>query len=232
MVMKATIGHIGINLSNAAKSFRLWKGLLKHLGFEIVEDGKQHFDASDGTSYLCVGVTGKAHKATGFHRKRTGLNHIAFRLESRELVDQFAAGFLVPRKIQPLYGGAKAYPEYVEGYYAVYFEDPDRIKVEVVYEPSWAAYFTPRISNIGSAPMSAQVKMTMKSAGSNAMLAEFTCGPVDAGKSGACSTAEYLFKMPSELVLEADSPGDAGELNEGNNKLTISVSENHVVSIA
>ncbi|MBS3054194.1 MAG: hypothetical protein J4431_01520 [Candidatus Aenigmarchaeota archaeon] len=135
--MKATIGHIGINLSNAVKSFRLWKDLLKHLGFEIVEDGRQHFDASDGTGYLCVSVTARGYKGDGFHRKRTGLNHVAFRVESRELVDQFVADFLVPRKIQPLYSGAKAYPEYVEGYYAVYFEDPDRIKVEVVYELPW-----------------------------------------------------------------------------------------------
>jgi hypothetical protein len=32
-----------------------------------------------------------------------------------------------------LYGGAKEY-DYAPGYYAVYFEDPDRIKVEVAFE--------------------------------------------------------------------------------------------------
>jgi catechol 2,3-dioxygenase-like lactoylglutathione lyase family enzyme len=80
-------------------------------------------------------VTGKDHKKDGFHRKRTGLNHVAFRVLSGELVDRFVSEFLGPRSSQPLYGGAKKYPEYVEGCYAVYFEDPDRIKIEVVYEP-------------------------------------------------------------------------------------------------
>lgn len=134
--MKATIGHIGINLSNSTKSFRFWKELLQYLEFRFMEESGSHFDASDGRSYFCISVTGKKYKEAGFHRKRTGLNHIALKVGSKELVDQFVAEFLVPRKVQPLYGGARVYPEYVEGYYAVYFEDPDRIKVEVVYEPS------------------------------------------------------------------------------------------------
>lgn len=50
------------------------------------------------------------------------------------MVDAFVNDFLTPRQIEPLYGGAKAYPEYTPGYYAVYFEDPDRIKVDVAYE--------------------------------------------------------------------------------------------------
>ena len=56
-------------------------------------------------------------------------------VDSAKEVDQFVAEFLAPRKIPTLYGGAKTYPQYMEGYYAVYFEDSDRIKVEVVYEP-------------------------------------------------------------------------------------------------
>lgn len=132
--MKATIGHIGINLSNSAKSFRFWKDLFRYFDFKIAEEDS-HFDASDGKSYLCVSVTKKEYKKNGFHRKRTGLNHIAFRVSSRKPVDQFVSEFLVPRKIKPLYGGAKMYPEYAEGYYAVYFEDPDRIKIEIAYEP-------------------------------------------------------------------------------------------------
>lgn len=135
ITMKASIGHIGINLSNSGKSFRFWKDLLHYFGFKIVEDGISHFDASDGRNYLCVSVTEKDYKVDGFHRKHTGLNHIALRVSSRELVDQCVSEFLAPLSIHTLYGGAKPYPEYIEGYYAVYFEDPDRIKVEIVYEP-------------------------------------------------------------------------------------------------
>ena len=130
--MKASIGHFGINLSSLA-NLKLWKDLCTFLDFEITDDG-EHFDASDGTSYLCVSLTEKAHAEPSFHRKRTGLNHIALRVSSKELVDEFVEEFLTPRKIEPLYKGAKSYPQYTDGYYAVFFEDHDRIKIEIVFE--------------------------------------------------------------------------------------------------
>jgi catechol 2,3-dioxygenase-like lactoylglutathione lyase family enzyme len=130
--MKSAIGHIGINLSSDAEPFAFWQDLLAFLEFEIQPDGN-HFDAADGHTSLCVQVTKPGFQAPGFHRKRTGLGHIAFQVDSADMVDEFVSEFLEPRQIEPLYGGAKAYPDYTPGYYAVYFEDPDRIKVEVVY---------------------------------------------------------------------------------------------------
>jgi hypothetical protein len=41
----------------------------------------------------------------------------------------------LPRKVPILYGGTKEWPEYEGGYYAVYFEDPDRTKLELEYTP-------------------------------------------------------------------------------------------------
>jgi catechol 2,3-dioxygenase-like lactoylglutathione lyase family enzyme len=131
--MKATIGHIGINLSNEEKSFPFWKELLTYLEFDLMLDGT-HFDASDGHTFLCFSVTKLGYKETAFHRKHTGLNHIAFNVPSPEAVDEFIAKYVEPHGIPLLYGGAKAYPQYAPGYYAVYFEDPDRIKIEVAYK--------------------------------------------------------------------------------------------------
>src|SRR5438309_9704605 len=73
------------------------------------------------------------YKDSGFHRGHVGLNHIAFHAKSRADVDRLHSEFLVPRSIKVLYGGPKEYPEYRKGYYAVYFEDPDRIKLEFVH---------------------------------------------------------------------------------------------------
>jgi catechol 2,3-dioxygenase-like lactoylglutathione lyase family enzyme len=131
--MKSALGHIGINLSSVEESFTFWKDLLSFLDFEIQPDGN-HFDATDGHTSLCVQVTKPGYHDPRFHRKRTGLGHIAFQVESAAMVDSFVEGFLSPRRIETLYGGAKAYPDYGQSYYAVYFEDPDRIKIEVVYE--------------------------------------------------------------------------------------------------
>lgn len=66
-----------------------------------------------------------------------GLNHIAFHADSRNMVDQFYKQFLLPRKVPVLYGGPKEYPWYSRGYYSVYFEDPDRIKLELAHVPEF-----------------------------------------------------------------------------------------------
>lgn len=134
--MKATIGHIGINLSGSLKSFQFWKDLLHYFGVIFTEEQKYHFDAKSGKTYLCVTAVEKNYKKDGYHRKRIGLNHVAFRLPSPKQVDQFVSEFLEPRGIKSLYGGPRMYPEYTKGYYAVYFEDPERIKIEIVFEPT------------------------------------------------------------------------------------------------
>lgn len=131
--MKAKIGHIGINLSSV-DNLQFWKELLQYLEFSIKDDGT-HFDAISGGCYLCVSITEQKYQHEGFHRKHTGLNHIALQVETAEQVDAFVSEFLKLKNIAPLYSGAKPYPEYAQGYYAVFFEDLDRIKIEVVYEP-------------------------------------------------------------------------------------------------
>lgn len=130
--MQARISHIGINLSNEEKSFPLWKDLLEYLEFKIMPDGN-HFDANDGHSFLCFTTTKPDYQKPPFHRRRTGLNHVAFGVATREAVDTFVEEFIRPRGIPLLYGGAKEY-DYAPGYYSVYFEDPDRLKIEVAYE--------------------------------------------------------------------------------------------------
>jgi catechol 2,3-dioxygenase-like lactoylglutathione lyase family enzyme len=130
--MKSTLSHTGINLSNEEKSFSFWQDLLNYLEFELTLDGN-HFDASDGHVFLCFSTTKPGYLDPPLHRKHTGLNHVAFSVASRQEVDQFVKEYLEPRTISALYGGAKEY-NYAPGYYAVYFEDPDRIKIEVAYE--------------------------------------------------------------------------------------------------
>jgi len=72
-------------------------------------------------------------KANGYHRKNIGVNHLAFGVSKKEDVDKFYQNFLIPNGIKPLYNSPKQFPEYTEKYYAVFFEDPDRIKLEIVF---------------------------------------------------------------------------------------------------
>ena len=126
--MKGVAYHIQLNVSD----LEFYRALLSYLEFQIIDQGPEHLGATDGNSDIWITRVAAEHAHRPFHRKAAGLNHIAFRVPSREDVNRFCREFLENRCIVPLYGGPREHPDYRPGYYAVYFEDPDRIKVEVV----------------------------------------------------------------------------------------------------
>jgi hypothetical protein len=75
------IDHVGLNLPE--RSFEFWQEMLEYLGFTILPDGT-HFDAvtDAGAAMICVTAT-KPPFGTGYHRKDTGLGHLAIRVASR-----------------------------------------------------------------------------------------------------------------------------------------------------
>jgi len=131
--MKSTINHIQINVSDKNISFPFYKELLSFLGFAIVHEDEQTLGMSNGSSDIWLGQTDDRFISTPFHRKHTGLNHIAFKVDSKEGIDLFSREFLQKKGIKTLYSSPKAFPEYTPDYYAVFFEDPDRVKLEVVF---------------------------------------------------------------------------------------------------
>ena len=129
--MNAAIDHMTINVGDVT----FYKGLLTHLGFKTIMNYAYGFGASDGNASIWVFKTSHAYSSNVFHRKATGLNHVAFRVGTKADVDDFYKQYMIPHGIPALYGGPAEHPEYVPGYYAVYFEDPDRIKLEVMFAP-------------------------------------------------------------------------------------------------
>lgn len=122
--------HIEIYVSDLDKSARFWTPLVKHLGYEADPwSGGMNYVKS-GHAYFCFLPAPAEHLAAGYHRKRVGLNHLAFQATSRALVDDIAA-WVKSNGFSSLYD--EQYP-YAGGpnNYAFYCEDPDRIKVEVV----------------------------------------------------------------------------------------------------
>ena len=131
--MKASFAHLGINVSSEAKSFPFWKDLMRFLGYKVIHEMPGFFGAMNGEQSFWFTVTEKKYTKAGYHRKQTGLTHLAFKVASKKAVDQFAEKFLRPRKMKTLYNTPKAFPEYTKKYYAVFFEDVDRIKIEVCH---------------------------------------------------------------------------------------------------
>ena len=72
-------------------------------------------------------------KGVTFSRYRVGLHHLALRAKNREDVDKFYQ-FLTQEGITILDPPAE-YPQYGSNYYAVFFADPDGMKLEFVHFP-------------------------------------------------------------------------------------------------
>ena len=132
---KHPVHHFQIQVSNFQKSATFYGELLARLGFAKVFETEGMVEWQKEGTRIIVAQSPKRFLPDGYHRKRVGLNHIAFRAPSRAAVDELYRKYLLPKKIPVLYGGAKEWKDYDQGYYAVYFEDPDRIKLELVYVP-------------------------------------------------------------------------------------------------
>lgn len=135
--MKSFVYHFQINVSDPAKSFPFYKDLLALLDYKIILEEDWGFGASNKTTDIWIVKSQKKYQRLPFHRKSVGLNHVAFGVSQKEDVDTVINKFLVPRDINPLYDSPREYPEYSEGYYAVFFEDPDRVKLEITYHPGF-----------------------------------------------------------------------------------------------
>lgn len=130
-----TFAHVFLHVSSVEKSAQFYDLVLRQLGWVRTMRDPEWAAWTHGNQAFFIVIVGEKYRAAGYHRKRIGMNHVAFHVESRDAVDSFAK-HMEANAVPLLYEGPKEYPEYRVGYYAVYFEDPDRIKVEVAYIPT------------------------------------------------------------------------------------------------
>jgi catechol 2,3-dioxygenase-like lactoylglutathione lyase family enzyme len=126
------IHHVEINVSNLQKTTDFWGWLLGEFGYAVFQQWEHGISWKFGETYIVFVQTEQPYLDIAYHRKATGLNHLAFRARSRDQVDEICAQ-LAARGHPILYGDRHPYAG-GEGHYAVFFEDPDRIKVEVAYD--------------------------------------------------------------------------------------------------
>lgn len=129
---KASLYHIQLNVSSE-KSLTFYKEFFEYFDYKIIDEDEEHVCFSNGTTDFWIILTDKEYLGNKFNIKNVGVNHLAFRVDSKKKVDDFVNIFLKKRNIIPLYNSPIDFPEYNDGYYSVYFEDPDRIKLEIVY---------------------------------------------------------------------------------------------------
>jgi catechol 2,3-dioxygenase-like lactoylglutathione lyase family enzyme len=122
--------HLEINVSNLSKSIEFWGWFLLELGYEQYQKWDSGISWKYGGTYLVFVQGEERFLDVSYHRSRVGLNHLAFHAKSMEQVEEITEK-LNARGISILYQDKHPYAGGPQ-HYAVFFEDPDRIKVELV----------------------------------------------------------------------------------------------------
>lgn len=140
--MRGGIHHIDLTVKDAPASRAFYESVLGFMGYTLskgkpfsAEETGFDFDLRNGDIFCSIGIlsargenAGRAHD-----RYAPGLHHVAWMAASREDVDAMHAHLqsIGATVLDP----PADYPQYGEGYYAVFFADPDGLKLEYVFKP-------------------------------------------------------------------------------------------------
>lgn len=126
MVRVVGIDHLVIRVSDYRRSKEFYGRLFTFMGFEISEEYPDMIGWTNGKTRFWIGpadAQGRKHK---YRIGDVGLHHYAFQLRSRKDVDAlqvFLQNELHASIVDPA-------GEYYDDYYAVFFLDPDGLKLE------------------------------------------------------------------------------------------------------
>lgn len=130
--MKGKLHHIEIYVKDLNVSKEFWGWLLGELGYSVSQQWEQGISYIFDKSYIVFVQVEEKHMEIPYHRCRAGLNHLAFHGGSRDFVDEITQK-LKDKDVKILYEDQHPYAGGPD-YYAVFFEDPDRMKVEITAE--------------------------------------------------------------------------------------------------
>lgn len=119
--------HLELCAADLDSAVAFWGWFLPELGYELKNEWDGGRSWANRPTYIVVKRAENADHP--FDRHASGLNHLAFHAASREQVDELAVGIREREDATLLYEDRHPY---AGGYYAVYGEGPEGVKVEVV----------------------------------------------------------------------------------------------------
>ena len=133
------VHHVDLVVSSIERSLPFYRELLGPLGWHGISEveGERGETIWYLTGRECsIGLREAQSDAGPYDRYAIGLHHLALEVASRAAVDECAAWLRS--------AGAQIESEpqeytYMPGYYAVFFYDPDGLKLEIVHVPALAA---------------------------------------------------------------------------------------------
>jgi catechol 2,3-dioxygenase-like lactoylglutathione lyase family enzyme len=125
MVRVKEIDHLAIRVSDYERSKDFYGRLFSFLGFEISDQYEDAIGWTNGKTRFWIGPADAKGRKRKYRLGDVGFHHYAFQLRSRKDVDE------LQRFLQEL-GATIVDPaaEYYDDYYAVFFLDPDGLKLE------------------------------------------------------------------------------------------------------
>ena len=123
------IDHLAIRVGDFEASRRFYDRLLTFLGFVREWEFGRTVGWNNGVTMWWIT---EADPDAGPHRTGDiGYHHYAFELGAKTEVDE--VGEFLKREGVTIVDPPAAYPSYGKGYYAVFFLDPDGLKLEAMY---------------------------------------------------------------------------------------------------
>ena len=119
------IDHLVIRVSDFAKSKAFYAKLFGFLGFKVLDEYADAIGWTNGKTRYWIGQADAKGRKRPHREGDVGFHHYAFELRSRKDVDALAA-FLKDAGVEIVDPAG----EYYDDYYAVFFRDPDGLKLE------------------------------------------------------------------------------------------------------
>ena len=139
-MLESKFSHVDLVCTSLERSLAFYRGLLAPLGWNregqiVGERGEEvHYLNARGSGVASLGLREKQSDAreVPYDRYAVGMHHLALAATSRDVVDE-RAGWLREQGAT-IESGPEEYGS-TPGYYAVFFYDPDGIKLEIVHRP-------------------------------------------------------------------------------------------------
>jgi catechol 2,3-dioxygenase-like lactoylglutathione lyase family enzyme len=131
--LRGVVHHIDLTVRDVAASAPFYEALLGFLGYtRVKQEAALHvWDLIRDGQAIGGFALRVAHSDRPHDRYTAGLHHLAFHAADRADVDR--AHRLMKERGATILDPPAAYPQYGAGYYAVFFADPDGLKLEVVH---------------------------------------------------------------------------------------------------
>jgi catechol 2,3-dioxygenase-like lactoylglutathione lyase family enzyme len=133
------VHHVDLVVSSIERSLPFYRELLGPLGWHGI--GEVEGERGETIWYLTgrecsIGLREAQNDGRPYDRYSVGLHHLAFEVASRAAVDERADWL---RSADARIESEPQEYTYMPGYYAVFFYDPDGLKLEILHVPALAA---------------------------------------------------------------------------------------------